>query len=140
MEAPMKLRMTIPVALGTMTALVCSAAIERAPAQTATGEPGSSLGSTSPSGGETTKLELTQAQRRAIYAAVSQDKSKTAKTQFPAKVGTDVPPMAELYALPDQVLAENRAANFYECTMVQDKVVLVDPTRMRVVDVIGPPR
>jgi hypothetical protein len=29
-------------------------------------------------------------------------------------------------------------AKLYECTMVEDKVVLVDPIRMRVVDTIGP--
>jgi hypothetical protein len=49
-----------------------------------------------------------------------------------------VPPMINLYALPDDIVAGNPAAKLYECTMVEDKVVLVDPTRMRVVDTIGP--
>jgi hypothetical protein len=40
--------------------------------------------------------------------------------------------------LPDDVLAANPAAKFYKYTMVQDQVVLVDPTHMRVIDVIGP--
>ena len=31
------------------------------------------------------------------------------------------------------------AAKIYKYTMVDNKVVLVDPTRMRVADVIGPP-
>jgi hypothetical protein len=90
-------------------------------------------------GSETPTLSLTPEQRRAIYAAVGYDKSKAAKKPFAAAVGADVPPMLELYALPDQVLAENRAADFYEYTLVQNKVVLVDPTRMRVVGVIEPP-
>jgi hypothetical protein len=84
------------------------------------------------------KLVLTPAQRRAIYASVTKDKSKTAKTGFAPKVGADVPPMLELYTLPDDIVAENQTAKFFEYTIVQDKVVLVDPTRMRVVDVIGP--
>jgi hypothetical protein len=37
-------------------------------------------------------------------------------------------------------VADNQSAKFFEYTIVQDKVVLVDPTRMRVVDVIEPPR
>jgi hypothetical protein len=128
----MKLSINVPIALG-VAALVCSGAERHAQAQT--GDAGSVSGVDS---GETQKLVLTPAQRRAVYAAVSKDKSKTASTPFSAKVGADVPPMIELYPLPDQVLAENRTAQLYECTMVEDKVVLVDPTRMRVVDVIGP--
>jgi hypothetical protein len=89
-------------------------------------------------GGAEQKLSLTPAQRRAIYAAVTKDKSKTAKIHFPATVGAEVPPVLELYALPEDAVAGNQTAKFFEYTIVQDKVVLVDPTRMRVVDVIGP--
>jgi Protein of unknown function (DUF1236) len=99
---------------------------------------GGSPGAVSPSGEQ--KLVLTPAQRRAIYAAVTKDKSKTAKTGFAPKVGADVPPMLELSPLPDEVTADNQSAKFFEYTLVQDKVVVVDPTRMRVVDVIGPPQ
>jgi hypothetical protein len=84
------------------------------------------------------KLELTAAQRGAIYAAVSKDRSKASPQRFPAVIGAEVPPMINLYALPDDIVAGNPAAKLYECTMVGDKVVLVDPTRMRVVDTIGP--
>lgn len=89
-------------------------------------------------GSEQHTIALTAEQRRAIYAAVSRDRSKAAKTQFSPTIGAEVPPMIELYALPDQILADNHAAESYEYTLEQDKVVLVDPTRMRVVDVIGP--
>ena len=91
-------------------------------------------------GGAEQKLVLTPEQRRAIYAAATKEKSKTAKIRFPAMIGAEVPPMLELYALPDDAVAGNQSAKFFEYTVVQDKVVLVDPTRMRVVDVIGPPR
>ncbi|MGA8495005.1 MAG: DUF1236 domain-containing protein [Xanthobacteraceae bacterium] len=83
-------------------------------------------------------LELTAAQRNAIYAAVSKDRSKMSPQRFPVAIGAEVPPMINLYALPDDIVAGNPAAKLYQCTVVEDKVVLVDPTRMRVVDTIGP--
>ena len=83
-------------------------------------------------------LELTAAQRSAIYAAVSKDRSKISPQRFPAVIGAEVPPMINLYALPDDIVARIPAAKLYQCTVVEDKVVLVDPTRMRVVDTIGP--
>lgn len=117
-------------------ALVGSAVRHGAQAQGVdAGEPPSAL-----NGAAQQKLVLTPEQRRAVYAAATKDKSKTAKIRFPATIGADVPPMLELYTLPDDAVAGNQSAKFFEYTIVQDKVVLVDPTRMRVVDVIGPPR
>jgi hypothetical protein len=84
------------------------------------------------------KLELTEAQRSAIYATVSKDRSKMSPQRFPAVIGAEVPPMINLYALPDDIVSGIPAAKLYQCTVVEDKVVLVDPTRMRVVDTIGP--
>jgi len=86
------------------------------------------------------KLELTAAQRSAIYQAVSGDKSKVAPSRFPTTVGAEVPPMIELYMLPDDILANNPATKLYRFTKVEDRVVLVDPTKMGVVAVIGPHR
>ena len=83
-------------------------------------------------------LDLTAAQRSAIYATISKDRSKTSPQRFPAVIGAEVPPMINLYALPDDIVSGNPAAKLIQCTMVDDKVVLVDPTRMRVVDTIGP--
>ena len=88
--------------------------------------------------GVSQKLELTEAQRSAIYATVSKDRSKMSPQRFPAVIGAEVPPMINLYALPDDIVSGNPAAKLYQCTVVEDKVVLVDPTRMRVVDTIGP--
>ena len=84
------------------------------------------------------KLIFSQAQRTAIYDQVSKDKSIAPK-DFSPVIGTDVPPMIELYTLPDDAVAGVPAAKLYKYTMVENKVVLVDPTKMRVVDVIGPP-
>jgi hypothetical protein len=84
------------------------------------------------------KLELTPTQRTAIYQEVRRDKSKVAPSQFATNVGADVPPMIELYMLPDDILANNPVTKFYKFTRVDDEVVLVDPTNMRVIAVIGP--
>ena len=58
-------------------------------------------------GGIGPKLELSPAQRSAIYQEVRKDKSKVAPRRFAANVGADVPPMIELYTLPDDILANN---------------------------------
>jgi hypothetical protein len=122
-------------------ALICGAI---APAACAQGVDAQGVDNGGPpatlNGGTEQKLRLTPEQRRAIYAAVTKDKSKTAKIGFPPTVGAEVPPMLELYALPDDAVAGNQTAKLFEYAIVQDKVVLVDPTRMRVVDVIGPSR
>ena len=58
--------------------------------------------------------------------------------RFSTDVGAEVPAMIELYVLPDDILAQNPTTKFYKYTVVQDRVVLVDPTNMRIVAVIGP--
>ena len=82
---------------------------------------------------------LTADQRRAIYAEVSKDTSKSSPQDFSTVIGADVPPMIELYTLPDDALAQVPAAKLYKYTVVENKVVVVDPTKMRIVDVIEPP-
>ena len=111
-------------------------AIDAAAQSTPPGPPGNDTGI---SGAIEQKLILTSAQRTAIYDQVSKDKSKVAPKDFSPVIGADVPPMIELYMLPDEAVAGVPAAKLYKYTMVEGKVVLVDPTKMRVVDVIGPP-
>jgi hypothetical protein len=83
-------------------------------------------------------MELSPAQRQAILDAVRQEnKNIRAPAELKASVGADVPPSMELYALPDRALMEAPAAKGFRYTVVQKRVVLVDPTQMRVVDVIG---
>jgi Protein of unknown function (DUF1236) len=128
-----------------MTALVAAALFGSAggfgaSAQTATPSgPGAAANDTGLGGAIQQKLILSPAQRTAIYDQVSKDKSKVAPKSFSPVVGGDVPPMIELYALPDDAVAGVPAAKLYKYTMVENKVVLVDPTKMRVIDVIGPP-
>jgi hypothetical protein len=124
MEKPMKRHGAIPIAVAAMAFVLATGA--------------QNIRAQNTDAGVAQQLGLTAAQRSAIYAAVSKDRSKVSPQRFPAVIGAEVPPMINLYALPDDIVAGNPAAKLYECTMVEDKVVLVDPTRMRVVDTIGP--
>ena len=62
-------------------------------------------------------------------------RSKAAPTRFASDVGADVPPIIDLYALPDDILATNPETQPYKFAEVDDQVVLVDPTKMRVIAV-----
>jgi hypothetical protein len=137
MEEAMKNRLAVAFTLATIT-IGCGFGL-RAGAQTNNpGTVGNPTGDTAVSGAVEQRPLLTQAQRNAIYAEVSKDKSKMSPKDFSPVIGADVPPMIELYALPDDAVAQVPAAKLYEYTMVQNKVIVVDPTRMRVIDVIGP--
>ncbi len=127
----MNRHMAIPVALAAIV-LAGYAGLRNAHTQTEIGS-GANIGGTVEQ-----KFALTAAQRSAIYQAVAKDKSKETPTQFPAVVGADVPPMIELYELPDDAVTDNPTAKFFKYTVLQEKVVVVDPTKMRVVDIIGP--
>jgi hypothetical protein len=135
-------RLAIPIALGTLL-LGCCVGMSCASAQSDNGGANADVGGAAAggdagiSGAIQQKLLLTPAQRSAIYQEVSSDKTKTASKGFSPVIGGDVPPMIELYALPDDIFAEIPAAKLYKYTMVENKVVVVDPTRMRVIDVIG---
>ena len=83
------------------------------------------------------QLRLTDVQRNAIAAAVSKEnKVVTPPPSFVVQVGAPVPPAIELYLLPDNALSEIPAAKTVKYTVLNDQLVLVDPTTMRVVDVI----
>ncbi|HVY58620.1 MAG TPA: DUF1236 domain-containing protein [Xanthobacteraceae bacterium] len=82
-------------------------------------------------------LALDPAQKQAILRGVRQEKGRVRQpAEFKAAVGAPVPPSIELYALPDGVLTEVPETKLYRYTVVGDEVVLVDPVRMRVVDVL----
>jgi Protein of unknown function (DUF1236) len=83
------------------------------------------------------QLRLTPTQKTAIVKAV-REKSATLRppTSFSIVVGEMVPPSIELYMLPDNALAEVPEAKSVKYTVLQNQVVLVDPTNMRIVDVL----
>lgn len=113
----------------TAHALVLLLAASVVPAAAQTG------GITEPSTG----LRLTPQQRTEIYAAVGNSKLRTPPpSDFPATVGAQIPPVTELYALPESVTAQVPSAKFYRYTIAQNQVIIVDPTNLKVVDVIRP--
>jgi len=86
-----------------------------------------------------TALRLTPQQRTEIYQAVGNSKLRTPPPpNLPVTVGEQIPPVTELYALPESVTAEVPSAKFYRYTIAQNWVVIVDPTNLKVVDVIRP--
>jgi hypothetical protein len=96
---------------------------------------GSLPGAVSPA--DPAQLRLTPTQKTAILKAV-REKSATLRppTSFSIVVGEMVPPSIELYMLPDNALAEVPEAKSVKYTVLQNQVVLVDPTNMRIVDVL----
>jgi hypothetical protein len=88
--------------------------------------------------GPSSQLELTPAQRNAIYQEVHKGTRKVAPSRFASDVGAEVPPVTDLYTLPDDILAADPETQPYKFTEVDDQVVIVDPAKMRVIAVIGP--
>jgi hypothetical protein len=81
---------------------------------------------------------LTAAQKAVIFDAVMLDKSKSKVNEnFDVTVGGLVPTI-DLHQLPADVLAQAPTARPYRYAVLADRVVLVDPTTMRAVDVIKP--
>ena len=122
-----------------MTARLCILAVALAAATPATAQiapPSTAIdpGSTAPQPGQ--RPELSPEQKSMIFHAVRQDKTKVAKREFPAQVGADVPPSLELYALPDDAIVQAPVTKLFRVVVLGEKVVLVDPTTMRVVEVI----
>lgn len=80
---------------------------------------------------------LTDEQKAAIARAVKQaDRQVRVPPGVTAQIGAELPPALELYVLPDIALAEIPAAKLYKYTVVNGRVVLVNPMNMRVVDIL----
>jgi hypothetical protein len=109
-----------------------AAAVEPAGAQAP--PPAVSLGTADPSA----PLALTPAERAAIREAVRQDSAKpVAPARLPVSIGIQLPASIALRILPDAALAQAPAAKTVQYTVIGTQVVLVDPTNMRVVDIIS---
>jgi hypothetical protein len=89
-----------------------------------------------PDGMVTQNLALTPAQKSAIYNAVLRQRVKPVRVELATRIGAPVPPAAELVDLPDQATANDPWASLLKYALVEDDIVVVDPVRMRVVDVI----
>jgi Protein of unknown function (DUF1236) len=98
--------------------------------------PSGSLGVADPSA----PLALASAERTAILNAVRQDQSRPSAAMpanAPVSVGVQLPASIALRILPDTALAQAPAAKTVQYTVIGTQVVLVDPTNMRVVDIIN---
>ena len=116
-------------------ALACASGIGVAAAQVSS--PGGGGNAQSGAMSQPSQLKLSPAQRTAILNAVLQNSAKiAAPTNFQAAIGGPVPPSIELYTLPSNALPQSPELRSLKYTMAQNQVVLVDPTTMRVVDII----
>lgn len=97
--------------------------------------PSVSLGAADPAA----PLALTAAEKTAILNAVRQDSTKPAAKvpNSAVAVGVQLPASIPLRILPDAALAQAPAAKTVQYTLIGNQVVLVDPTNMRVVDIIS---
>jgi len=84
------------------------------------------------------QIQLDAAQRAAIVTAVRDVRIAPPGHSFNVSVGAQVPPSIELNYLPIAALSQAPEARALKYTMVQNQVVLVDPTNMRIVEVIRP--
>ena len=84
----------------------------------------------------TAQIQLDAAQRAAIVTAVRDVRIAPPGHSFNLSVGARVPPSIELNYLPVAALSQAPEARALKYTLVQNQVVLVDPTNMRIVDVI----
>jgi hypothetical protein len=93
-----------------------------------------------PNGAVRQELALTAAQRSAIYNAVVQRRLRPPGTRIPVAIGAPVPRSAELLDLPDPTAAGEAwiksSASDLKYAIVEDDIVVVDPLRMQVVEII----
>ncbi len=95
------------------------------------------------SGAVSQQLGLTQAQKTAIYNVVRRQPMRGTPGipgAVPSAVGAPVSPAAELAILPSQAAAiasvDDTPEKDLKYAMVEDDVVVIDPVKMRVVEVI----
>jgi hypothetical protein len=82
-------------------------------------------------------LELTPAQRLAIYQSITQTgKNNAAPLGFRAAVGTHVPDSVQLKPLSDTLAQLVPAAQDLSIGMVEKEVILVDPATRQIVAVV----
>ena len=106
--------------------LACLAIVREVTAQT--------VGADESPGASAAQVALSPAQKLAIYAIVFRQRLRTSAANIPLTVGATVPRSTVLLTLPDE--AQGNDLQRLKYATVDDNVVLVDPTSMRVIDVI----
>ena len=87
-----------------------------------------------PDGAVTQPMVLTSVQRNTLYNAVTRQRVRAARSDITAATGAPVPPSLELGDLP--YVSVFGDADILKYATVERDVVVVDPIRMRVIDVI----
>lgn len=82
----------------------------------------------------TEPLELTPVQRRTIYRTIVREQVAPATPTVEYRVGARVPDTVRLYSVPREVAVEVPAIRSYKYMVVNNRVVLVDPTTSQVVE------
>ncbi len=82
------------------------------------------------------QMQLDAKQKAAIVTAVRDVRNAPPGHSFNVSVGAQVPPSIELYYLPAAALSQAPETRALKYTTFQNQVVLVDPTNMRIVEVI----
>ncbi len=78
-------------------------------------------------------LQLTPSQRQVIYRTIVRERVAPAQPTVEYRVGMRVPETAQLYAVPQPVIAEVPLAQPYKYMVVNNRVLLVDPATSEVV-------
>src|SRR5262249_37388093 len=83
-------------------------------------------------------LKLTPTQKEMIFTAIRRSSVSITKppSSLGVAIGAQVPSSTELYTLPDAVVADVPDLKSFRFTIVNDMLLLIDPTSMRVVEII----
>jgi hypothetical protein len=87
--------------------------------------------------GASDTLKLSNTQQKSIWKDISRQASnQTAPTGFNAAVGTAIPSTVSTHPLPRQAARDVPAAKPYRYAMLQDKVLIVNPSDHKIADVV----
>jgi hypothetical protein len=89
-----------------------------------------------PDGTIAQKLQFSPVERSAILNSAAAQRVHGANRGVTAAIGAPVPPTLPLRDLPDQAAVGAEGGPVLKYAMMEDEIVVVDPIRMRVVDVI----
>ncbi len=81
----------------------------------------------------TRPLELTPVQRQMIYHTIVRERVAPARATANYRVGMRVPENIQLYPVPEAVAVEVPAIRSYKYMIVNNRLVLVDPTTSEVI-------
>ncbi len=82
-------------------------------------------------------LNLTSVQQKEIWQGVSQQAAKaTTPASFKPTVGEATPSSIKLQPLPSKVANEVPAVKSYDFAMLQNQVLIVDPSSRKIVDIV----